>query len=235
MFHGVRWFGYYGISHALLIVIFCQLLILLYQWILLQKKRCSKFLWASFNSEKKVVKMVTLSSIKAARSVLGDNYRYLSHKYSINFNDWLGSYNAINGRIHNFITQYVDCPQYAYIIRDLCYFRDYVDPFVLTSTEIVQLIEYVCTIYISRLISLGDIISYLYYKPVYYCVSSCAEITCIIALLCMIIYRIRLLLLLSHDLSFFINDASWVFAERMLLNRWVLFFKANHSKQFGGL
>ena len=112
------------------------------------EKRCSKFLWATLNSENKVVKMVTLSSIKAARSVLGDNYRYLSHKYSINFNVWFGSYNAINGCINNFITQYVDCPQYvncpqyAYIVRDLCYFRDYTDPFVLTSTEIVQLIEY---------------------------------------------------------------------------------------------
>ena len=61
------------------------------------------------------------------------------------------------------------------------------DPFVLTSTEIFQLIEYVCTINISKLISLSDIISYLYYKPVYYCVPSCAEITYIIALLCMII------------------------------------------------
>ena len=61
----------------------------------------------------------------------------------------------------------MDCPQYAYIVRDLYYFRDYADPFVLTSTEIVQLIEYLCTIKISKLISLGDIISYLYYKPVY--------------------------------------------------------------------
>ena len=57
------------------------------------EKRCSQFVWASLN---KVVKMVTLSSIKAARSVLEDNHRYLSHKYSINFNDWFGSYNAIN-------------------------------------------------------------------------------------------------------------------------------------------
>ena len=89
--------------------------------------------------------MVTLSSINADRSVFGDNYRFLSHKYSINFNDWFGSYNAINGCINNFITQYVDCPQYAYIVRDVCYFRDYADPFVLTSTEI-QLIEYLCTI-----------------------------------------------------------------------------------------
>ena len=39
--------------------------------------------------------------------------------------------------LHNF----VDCPQYAYIVNDLCYFRDYADPFVLTSTDIVQLIE----------------------------------------------------------------------------------------------
>ena len=110
------------------------------------EKRCSKCLWDSLNSENKVVKMVTLSSIKAARSVLGDNYRYLSHKYSINFNDWFGSYNAINGCINNVITHYVDCPQNAYIVRELCYFRDYADPFVLTSTEIVQLIEHLCTI-----------------------------------------------------------------------------------------
>ena len=115
--------------------------------------------------------MVTLSSIKA-RSVLGDNYRYLYHNYSINFN-------AINGCINHLIPQFVDCPQYAYTVRYLCYFRDWADPFVLISTEIVQLIEYLCTI--------GDIISYLYYKPVYYCVLSCAEMTCIIALLCMII------------------------------------------------
>ena len=107
------------------------------------EKRCSMFLWVSLNSENKVVQMVTLSSIKDARSVLGDNYRYLSHKYSINFNDWFGSYNAIDDCIIHFITQYVDCPQYAYIVRDLSYFRDYADHFVLTSTE---LIEYVCTI-----------------------------------------------------------------------------------------
>ena len=55
-------------------------------------------------------------------------------------------YNAINGCINNFITQYVDCPQYVYIVRELCYFRDYADPCVLTNTEIVQLIEYLCTI-----------------------------------------------------------------------------------------
>ena len=46
----------------------------------------------------------------------------------------------------------------------------------------------------SKLISLADTISYLYYKPVYYCVSSCAEMTCIIALLCMIIQRIKIII-----------------------------------------
>ena len=87
---------------------------------------CSKFfLWASLNFENKVVKMVSLSSIKAARSVFGDNYRYLSNRYSINLNHWLCSYNAINGCINPFTTQFVDCPQYAYIVRDVCSFRDY--------------------------------------------------------------------------------------------------------------
>ena len=80
----------------------------------------------------------------------------------------------------------VDCPQYAYIVRNLFYFRDYADSFVFTSTDIVQLNEYLCTTYISKLISLGDIISYLYYKPICYCIPSCVEMTCIIVL-CMII------------------------------------------------
>ena len=71
--------------------------------------------------------------------------------------------------LHNF----GGCPQYIYIVRDLCYFRDCVNPFVLTRTEIVQLIEYLSTIYISKLISLGDVIYFLYYKPVYYYVCSC--------------------------------------------------------------
>ena len=35
---------------------------------------------------------------------------------------------------------------YGIMIRDRCYYRDSCDPHVLTSTEIVQLIEYVCTI-----------------------------------------------------------------------------------------
>ena len=97
----------------------------------------------------------------------------------------------------------MDCPQYAYIIRDLCYFRDYADPFVFTSTEIVQLIEYLCTIHISKLISLGDMFSYLYYKPVYYCVSSCAEMTFIIALLCMIILRIKIIIIIIEWYTLF--------------------------------
>ena len=85
--------------------------------------------------------MVTLSSIKAARSVLGNTYRYLSHKYRINLNDWFGSNDTINDCSKHFITQFVDCPKYAYIVSDLpCYFRDYADPFTLPSTEIVQLI-----------------------------------------------------------------------------------------------
>ena len=147
MFHGVRWFGYYGIS--LPRTTHCDFLSTINSSLPMNialEKRCTKFLWASLNSENKVVKIVTLSSTKAARSVSGDNYRYLSHKCSINFNDWFGSYTAINGCINHFITQYFDCPQYTYIVRDLCYFRYYTDPFVLTSTEIVQLIEYLCTI-----------------------------------------------------------------------------------------
>ena len=144
MFHGVRW-NLSCTNHCDSLSTMSTINSSLPMDIALEK-RYIKFLGGSLNSENKVVKMVTLSSIKAARSVLGDNYRYLSHKYSINVYDCVGSYNAINGCINHFITQFVDCPQYTYIVKYLCYFRDYADPFVLTSTEIVQLIEYLCTI-----------------------------------------------------------------------------------------
>ena len=35
---------------------------------------------------------------------------------------------------------------YGIMNRDLCHYRDSCDPHVLTATEIVQLIEYLCTI-----------------------------------------------------------------------------------------
>ena len=35
---------------------------------------------------------------------------------------------------------------YGFMIRDLCFYRDSCDPHVLTATDIVTLIEYLCTI-----------------------------------------------------------------------------------------
>ena len=64
---------------------------------------------------------------------------------------WFGpyTYTSINGCIKHFITQFVHCSQYGYPVKVLCYFRDRADPFVFTSTKIVQLIEYLCTIIIN--------------------------------------------------------------------------------------
>ena len=85
------------------------------------EKRCITFLWASLNSNNEVVKLITLSSIKTDRSVLGDNYRYLSHKYNIKLN-WCDSYNTINHCIKQYIALLVNYPQDAYVIRDLCFY-----------------------------------------------------------------------------------------------------------------
>ena len=69
MFHGVRWFSYYGITHAQLILSTINSSL---PMDIALEKGVPSFLWASLNSENKVVKMVTLSSIKADRSVLWD-------------------------------------------------------------------------------------------------------------------------------------------------------------------
>ena len=58
------------------------------------------------------------------------------YEYSIMSHQWYESYISRNCTDHN----------YGIMIRDLIHYRDSCDPHVLTATEIVQLIEYLCTI-----------------------------------------------------------------------------------------
>ena len=59
---------------------------------------------------------------------------------------WYESYNSVHHSIMNYISLNCIDHNYGIMIRDLCHYRDSCDPHVLTVTEIVQLIEYLCTI-----------------------------------------------------------------------------------------
>ena len=114
-------------------------------WSLPLRSHCN-LLPSSLNSNNNVVKSITRSCILADRSVLGDNFRYLCNKFNIKYEQRFNSFNVIQHCITRYITKHIHHPEHAVIIRELCLIRDYGDPFVLTSTEISQLIEYLCTI-----------------------------------------------------------------------------------------
>lgn len=110
-------------------------------------KRCLKFIWSCLNSESSVVKLSALSATKTANSTFGDNYRFLSCKYSIVSHEWQKPYNIIMYRVDKYVTVLnAKCPPEANTIRELCICRDLNSHSLLTSTEMVQLIEYLCTI-----------------------------------------------------------------------------------------
>ena len=57
---------------------------------------------------------------------------------------WYESYNSIHHSIMDYISLNCTDHNYGIMIRDPCDYRDSCHP--LTATEIVQLIEYLCTL-----------------------------------------------------------------------------------------
>ena len=110
------------------------------------EKRCIKFIWSCINSENTVVAEIAKFAMRLPRSIMGDNYRYLSYKYTISPIEWFGSIKTLHQLIDRYVLLKIPEPHFASIIRELCFCRDSTDPFVLTSREAVQLIEYLCTI-----------------------------------------------------------------------------------------
>ena len=100
------------------------------------EKRGIKSIRSCLNTENCVVKNISQLAKKFPRSVFGHTYRYFSYKYS-----WYESYNSVHHSIMDYISR--NCTDHNY---HLCHYRDSCDPHVLTATEIVQLIEYLCTI-----------------------------------------------------------------------------------------
>ena len=110
------------------------------------EKRGVKSIWSCLNSDNCVVKTISQLATKLPRSVFGHNYRYFSYKYLIMSHQWYESYNSVHHSIMDYISRNCTDHNYGIMIRDLIYYRDSCDPHVLTATEIVQLIEYLCTI-----------------------------------------------------------------------------------------
>ena len=64
--------------------------------------------------------------------------------------------------INDYVTHFIVTPDISHFIRELCICRDSGDFSVLTSTEMSQLLEYICTIYLL-----------CYYKYFFVCIYNC--------------------------------------------------------------
>ena len=75
-----------------------------------------------------------------------ENFRYLSYKYNLSPTLWISPLCNIYKCINDYVTDFIVTPDISHFIRELCICRDSGDFSVLTSTEMSQLIEYICTI-----------------------------------------------------------------------------------------
>ena len=108
------------------------------------EQRCIKFIWTLLHSPNIIVKFVMRSAIRNGCSRLGD--RYLSYKYDLSPTSWISPLCNVNKYINDYVTYFIVTPDISNFIRELCICRDSGDFSVPTSTEMSQLLEYICTI-----------------------------------------------------------------------------------------
>ena len=71
-------------------------------------------------------------------------FRYLSYKYNLSPILWISPLCKVYKCINDYVTDFI--PDISHFIRKLCICSDSGDFSVLTSTEMSQLLEYMCTI-----------------------------------------------------------------------------------------
>ena len=108
------------------------------------EKRCIKFLHFCLSSDNLVISNVAKSSCDNCYSTFGDNVRYFSHKYNIASKKWMEPFTDLLPCLFD-NSSTPDLPV-AHTIRELALCRDDNSTFLLTSVEMSQIIEYLCTI-----------------------------------------------------------------------------------------
>ena len=103
-------------------------------------------MWPYLNSSNTIIKTIAISAISSGNSTFENNYRYLSYRYNISFYIWMLA-------LHYVLPLYMSNQDnslysaHGTTIRDLCFARDnhYQSLHLLSYTEIVMLIEHLCT------------------------------------------------------------------------------------------
>ena len=109
------------------------------------EKRCAKFIWSSLNSNNKIINSISRTAICNPFSDMGDNYRYITAKYSIPIIAWTRPLPHLLKYFTSYIESYIVDEAYGFMIRELCLHRDRRD-FILNANELSTLIDYLCTV-----------------------------------------------------------------------------------------
>ena len=93
------------------------------------ERKCLRFLYNIFNSENQLYTLMIKYSLTNCDSTLGENFRYLMHKYEFDMHQWYGSITSSFNKIDLYITSHTviedRCTGMA--IRELCSIRDGID------------------------------------------------------------------------------------------------------------
>ena len=111
------------------------------------EKRCIKFLWTLFNSNYDLYRTIIKYSLHNGNTTLGENVRYFMHKYNIFFTEWFENINTLYKKIDLYVKNNFDaeCYYVGTTVRELCEARDNGCPQFLERSDILRMIDILCT------------------------------------------------------------------------------------------
>ena len=116
----------------------------------LMVKSSAKFSWSCLNSYNLIVRNISMAAKISSFSDFGDNYRYLSYKYRIGIHVlvWHLPLCKLYKCFDFFLLNHHKTIANGVFIRDLCLLREnniVDDDQDLTSTELIFMIDFLCT------------------------------------------------------------------------------------------
>ena len=110
------------------------------------KKRCIKFVWSLFNSNYALYSNILRLSLQNGNSTMGENVRYLMHKYGIVNSDWSQNINILYSKGESYSNRLLNIEHKCTgsVIRELCETRHSCNTQFFERKELLYLIEMLC-------------------------------------------------------------------------------------------
>ena len=99
-----------------------------------------------FNSGYGIYRTIIKNSLHNRNTTLGENVRYIMHKYNIVFTDWFENINTLYNKIDIYVKHNFDAESFyvGTTIRELCEARDNCCPQFFERGELLRMIDVSC-------------------------------------------------------------------------------------------